>query len=429
MPSQRRHACAPSSASITENPSSSNAPCMSERTIGSSSTIRMTGGGASGGCIDPRTSRSVAPSFQFTVSTLSGTCISPITVRMLRTAAMSSPFSAARSGRVSSALAARAHDSISAQCRASRPAPNAPALDFRLCAARHSASASPAAYVSCIVATSCGAISSKQVTARSSLAAPPLLASARSPSMTAMSITSLSFASFVVAVPARWPLARRLAPASAATCWPIGDFEWLHQKIVHARREARVTNLVQRVRRQGDDRRPPVVRALTTLCGRLCLNVAYPACCFDAVHDRHLAIHQDDVKSLMSEKVHRSAAVRCVDDPAAHCLKHACGDFLVDRVVLHDQNPRRDIRGSARRRRSISCGPGSRLRPSEATDTRALKSSDGRTGFGRMATASAVQAIIRSVIVETDEQDDVHRLHARKGANLPGKFNRSLTQF
>ena len=64
---------------------------------------------------------------------------------------------------MSSALAARAHDLISAQCRASRPAPNAPALDFRLCAARHSASASPAAYVSCIVATSCGAISSKQV--------------------------------------------------------------------------------------------------------------------------------------------------------------------------------------------------------------------------------------------------------------------------
>ena len=63
----------------------------------------------------------------------------------------------------------------------------------------------------------------------------------------------------------------------------------------------------------------------------------------DAVHDRHLAIHQNEVEFLLREEADGDLAVGRGDDATAHHFEDAGGDLLIDGIVLGDEDARAEI--------------------------------------------------------------------------------------
>src|SRR5690348_14197477 len=87
--------------------------------------------------------------------------------------------------------------------------------------------------------------------------------------------------------------------------------------------------------RQRDDRR---TAGSTAGRGALRFDFAYARCRREAVHDRHLAIHEDQVESLALEMLDPNLTIRCRDDAAIHLLEDAGSYLLVDGVVLNHED-------------------------------------------------------------------------------------------
>src|SRR6185312_15244508 len=54
----------------------------------------------------------------------------------------------------------------------------------------------------------------------------------------------------------------------------------------------------------------------------------------DAVDDRHLAIHQNQIEFVAREAFDSGLAIRRRDNAATERLEQPLGDFLIDRIVL-----------------------------------------------------------------------------------------------
>src|ERR1700746_1400104 len=68
------------------------------------------------------------------------------------------------------------------------------------------------------------------------------------------------------------------------------------------------------------------------------LDLANAVCRVKAAHDRHLAIHQDEVERFLSATLNRRQTVWNGHDRAAQVPQNAGGDLLVHRVVLNDKD-------------------------------------------------------------------------------------------
>src|SRR5437763_1500710 len=68
------------------------------------------------------------------------------------------------------------------------------------------------------------------------------------------------------------------------------------------------------------------------------LDIANAPGCIEAVHDRHLAIHQNKIETLFRKQLDRGPPVGGCDRGTAHLLQDAARDILVDRIVLDDEN-------------------------------------------------------------------------------------------
>src|SRR5262249_17344566 len=68
------------------------------------------------------------------------------------------------------------------------------------------------------------------------------------------------------------------------------------------------------------------------------LDLANALCRIEAVHDRHLAIHQDEVERFLHATLNRRQTIWSGYNRAAHVPQNAGGDLLVHRVVLDDKH-------------------------------------------------------------------------------------------
>ena len=105
--------------------------------------------------------------------------------------------------------------------------------------------------------------------------------------------------------------------------------ERLRQERIHAGREATFAIARQRVRRQRDDRGPRHAAGAFFAPDFLSCRVA--------VHDGHLAVHQDHVEGIRTPEFDGRATVFGHDDIAAELLEHGACDRAVDQVVVGDQ--------------------------------------------------------------------------------------------
>ena len=101
----------------------------------------------------------------------------------------------------------------------------------------------------------------------------------------------------------------------------------LRNVIVHARFEAAVAVPVERVGRQRDDRHRRKAFAPADGSGRL-----------ETVHDGHVHIHQDGIETPVVENAQRLDPVSCRRDLHPHGFEQVMDHFLVDRIVLDQQN-------------------------------------------------------------------------------------------
>ena len=117
------------------------------------------------------------------------------------------------------------------------------------------------------------------------------------------------------------------------------DLDRLGQVAVHAGRLAFLSISAHRIRRQRDDR----------YMSRL-LQFANAARGGHAVHDRHLHIHQHDVKTRSLAGRHAFSAIAGDLDAAAQAFQEFNRDLLIDEIILHQQ----DLPGKALLRRRLS---------------------------------------------------------------------------
>ena len=73
-----------------------------------------------------------------------------------------------------------------------------------------------------------------------------------------------------------------------------------------------------------------------------------PASRFEAVHQGHLPVHEDDIERALLECREGRHPVRGNADGVASAFEHGARDGLVERVVLRDQDPQRRRRGRGR---------------------------------------------------------------------------------
>ena len=110
--------------------------------------------------------------------------------------------------------------------------------------------------------------------------------------------------------------------------------------VVHAGFEANLAVRDERVRGHGDDGQGLEARVGPQDARRL-----------DAVHDRHLHVHEHDVIVVLAHHAHRFGAVLGEIDEDLRLLELADGDFLIDLVVLDQEHARPayalDIEGEA----------------------------------------------------------------------------------
>ena len=107
--------------------------------------------------------------------------------------------------------------------------------------------------------------------------------------------------------------------------------EGLREVVIHPGREALLPIPLHGMRREChyDPRRSALLQALL-----------FPdqAGGGVAVHDRHLAVHEDQVEAPLAHEVHSLGAVVCYGHAAAGALQHRGRDVLVHIVVLHQQD-------------------------------------------------------------------------------------------
>lgn len=132
------------------------------------------------------------------------------------------------------------------------------------------------------------------------------------------------------------------ASGAAASAWSSADhsFEYEAQRfgteglrkiVIHACRQAGVAVALHRVGGQCDYRYRPAGAA----------DGAAPADFgggLEAVHIRHLAVHEYDVKRCTFERRQRLAAVVCDLEVAAELFHHGDGDFLIYRIVFSEEH-------------------------------------------------------------------------------------------
>jgi hypothetical protein len=111
----------------------------------------------------------------------------------------------------------------------------------------------------------------------------------------------------------------------------------LRQVVVHACSKARVAVALHRVRSHGDDPRQPCALPLAVDA----------SCCLEAVHLRHLDVHEHDVVRLQAHGLHRLDAVPRKVGAVSQLLEEQKGESLVQRVVLSDENPQRRTLGGS----------------------------------------------------------------------------------
>ncbi len=127
----------------------------------------------------------------------------------------------------------------------------------------------------------------------------------------------------------RYRHVRRFDPAHQG---PIErrDLQGLAQQIAHAGRHRPALHIGLATGGHGNDRQPPQVRIPANLAGR-----------GEAVHDRHLTIHQHSVKApLLKQQTQGLRTVRRQHHLDSHALQQALQHFLVEPVVLDHQHPR-----------------------------------------------------------------------------------------
>ena len=108
---------------------------------------------------------------------------------------------------------------------------------------------------------------------------------------------------------------------------------------------------------QGHDGQPPGRLAIGHRHGGVPLVVANVRRGLKAVHHRHLTVHENQVVSASAQPVERLAAIVRDVHGAAKWRQHGAGDFLVDHVVLDQQDPRslkRQARPAAPGRRGFA---------------------------------------------------------------------------
>ena len=118
--------------------------------------------------------------------------------------------------------------------------------------------------------------------------------------------------------------------ASAARCRAVVQVEGLAQVVVHPGGEAAFAVPRDGVGGQRDDRQTPA--AARRLVG------PDHAGGGEAVHHRHLAVHEDEVVAPVPARRHASRAVFHDLDPAAQASSACARHVLVHRVVLGDQD-------------------------------------------------------------------------------------------
>ena len=114
---------------------------------------------------------------------------------------------------------------------------------------------------------------------------------------------------------------------------PVDRFR---QIVVHAGSQASFAVAGQGVGRQGNDRQWAATGGL--------LDGTNPTRRFEAVHHRHLAIHQDCVIGRGAHRGYGLRAVVCQIDLAAEASEDGAGDFAIDLVVLDEQHASADAR-------------------------------------------------------------------------------------
>ena len=62
-------------------------------------------------------------------------------------------------------------------------------------------------------------------------------------------------------------------------------------------------------------------------------------CSFHSIHFRHLHVHENQIKTVLTVGLDRSNAIACNGDGMACGLEHLGGNFLVKRVVFRQQDP------------------------------------------------------------------------------------------
>ena len=108
----------------------------------------------------------------------------------------------------------------------------------------------------------------------------------------------------------------------------------LGQVVVHAGLEADVSIPLHRVGGESDDGHVPAAGGL----GLGPLPLADDRRRLIAVHDRHLAVHQDEIRPSRLDRLDGLASVDGVEAREAQFGDHLAGDLAVDLVVLHQQD-------------------------------------------------------------------------------------------
>ncbi len=101
----------------------------------------------------------------------------------------------------------------------------------------------------------------------------------------------------------------------------------LGQKIIQPAGQGFIPRFRENIGRQSDD-----------LHARRHRTLAQMSCRFDAVHRRHVQIHQDQIERLPSCRLYRFRAVLNHGDEMPLFLQHRLHVFAIDRVVVHNQN-------------------------------------------------------------------------------------------
>jgi len=60
---------------------------------------------------------------------------------------------------------------------------------------------------------------------------------------------------------------------------------------------------------------------------------------FEAIHLRHLYVHQDQIESLSLDRRYRFTPVGNHCNPVPTPLQQSCCNYLVDRIILSHQDP------------------------------------------------------------------------------------------